>query len=550
MNTTEKQETNSEKVAIESIDNEKQKQTYGGDTALANAPWKFKIIALVTALLFPLGSHFSASALSAMKRSIVKELAISNTKYGVISASVSIINTIFPIAGGIFIDMFGSVWGTLAINCMIILGSLLTALAAKYKSYALMVVARVVFGIGSGLIVTMQESLLSKWFRTKHLSIAIGLQLSISRLSTFLGTLVANPVASATGDWVWAFWLSFILCGFSIIMNLIYALVVRHLRGQVTLTKEELLAGYKASASQVVPISRVVDIELGETKETKSPSGTETESDADLKTFKWRSIFKFPTIFWHIILIEFIYAAVWSSFQTISTDLVIMHFGSDKVLAGYKASASQVVPIVATPILGFIMDYYGCRVLILLLSAVFLILSSGLLGWSYVDATVGMVFYSISLAFGPIAMITSIGMVLPSEYIGTGLGIYKSANNVGTSILDVVVGVVQDKTANQSYVNVMLVFIILAAIGFVLIIALWANQFKFYGNLLEVRRTIRTMRMQEINDKELEYTSKGMDPYTDTPTRWTSYPIVGSFVAALLVAWVLFFVYSIHESSA
>ncbi|CEG78782.1 Putative Eukaryotic translation initiation factor 3 subunit D [Rhizopus microsporus] len=358
------------------------------------------------------------------------------------------------------------------------------------------------------------QSLLSKWFRTKHLSIAIGLQLSISRLSTFLGTLVANPVASATGDWVWAFWLSFILCGFSIIMNLIYALVVRHLRGQVTLTKEE------------------------------------REALKQKKTFKWRSIFKFPTIFWHIILIEFIYAAVWSSFQTISTDLVIMHFGSDKVLAGYKASASQVVPIVATPILGFIMDYYGCRVLILLLSAVFLILSSGLLGWSYVDATVGMVFYSISLAFGPIAMITSIGMVLPSEYIGTGLGIYKSANNVGTSILDVVVGVVQDKTANQSYVNVMLVFIILAAIGFVLIIALWANQFKFYGNLLEVRRTIRTMRMQEINDKELEYTSKGMDPYTDTPTRWTSYPIVGFFVAALLVAWVLFFVYSIHESNA
>lgn len=27
--------------------------THGGDTAFANAPWKFKIIALVTALLFP-----------------------------------------------------------------------------------------------------------------------------------------------------------------------------------------------------------------------------------------------------------------------------------------------------------------------------------------------------------------------------------------------------------------------------------------------------------------------------------------------------------------
>ncbi|KAG1456924.1 hypothetical protein G6F56_006725 [Rhizopus delemar] len=507
----EKQDANSETLTAESVHPDEKKWVQGGDTALANAPWKFKVIALVTALLFPLGSHFSASALSAMKRPIIQNLGISNTKYGVISASVSIINTIFPIAGGIFIDIFGSVWGTLAINLVIILGALLTALAAKYESYALMVVARVVFGIGSGLIVTMQESLLSKWFRTRHLSIAIGLQLSISRLSTFLGTLVANPVASSTGDWVWAFWLSLILCCFSIAMNLVYALVVRHLRGQATMSVEE------------------------------------REALKRKKTFKWRSIFKFPTIFWHIILIEFIYAAVWSSFQTISTDLIIMHFGTTNVLAGYKASASQVVPIVATPILGFIMDYYGCRVVILLGSAVFLILSSGLLGWSWVDATVGMVFYSISLAFGPIAMITSIGMILPSEYIGTGLGIYKSSNNVGTAILDVAIGVVQDKTAGQSYAKVMLVFIILAAIGFVLIVLLWLNQFVFYKNLLEVPKSKRTQRMEEINNKELSYTSQGMDPYTDTSVKWYSYPIVGFFVSALVVAWVLFFVYSIQE---
>lgn len=28
-------------------------RTFGGDTALANAPWKYKIIALTTALMFP-----------------------------------------------------------------------------------------------------------------------------------------------------------------------------------------------------------------------------------------------------------------------------------------------------------------------------------------------------------------------------------------------------------------------------------------------------------------------------------------------------------------
>ena len=78
--------------------------------------------------------------------------------------------------------------------------------------------------------------------------------------------------------------------------------------------------------------------------------------------------------------------------------------------------------------LGFV-QVYSFLVHIVLLSSVFLILSSALLGWTYVDAVVGMVFYSISLAFGPIAMITSIGMVLPSDYIGTGLGLYKASNN-------------------------------------------------------------------------------------------------------------------------
>lgn len=51
----EKQDAKSETVASElSIKEDEKHQVHGGgDTALANAPWKFKIIALVTALLFP-----------------------------------------------------------------------------------------------------------------------------------------------------------------------------------------------------------------------------------------------------------------------------------------------------------------------------------------------------------------------------------------------------------------------------------------------------------------------------------------------------------------
>lgn len=436
---------------------------------------------------------------------------------------MSIINTVFPIAGGIFVDMFGSVWATLGINLVVIIGSLLTAIAAKYNSFGLMVAGRVIFGIGSGLIVTMQESILSKWFRTQNLSIAIGLQLSISRLATFLGTLVANPVAKATGDWVWSFWLSFIICCFSIIMNLVYALIVRHLRR-------------KAIAEHQAKHGNNGGLTLSE---------TEIKAMKRRKAFHWKSILKFPAIFFLILFIEFIFAAVWSSFQTISTEFVELHFGnSNSVLAGYTASASVAVPIVATPILGIIMDIFGLRIFILLLSAIFLILSCVLLDWTYVNATVGMVFYSISLAFGPIGMITSIGMILPSDYIGTGLGLYKASNNIGTTILDIIVGVVQDHTANQAYTNVMILFLALSCVGLLLIVGLWLAQYFFLGNLLETSRHRRMERMKEKNNKEIELNRQGLDSYSETPVKKYNYLFLTFFIICLIVAWVLFFVYA------
>lgn len=110
-------------------------------------------------------------------------------------------------------------------------------------------------------------------------------------------------------------------------MNIVYTLVVKRLRGAVV-TKREIM-------------------------ELKTK-----------KSFNWRSVTKFPVYYWHIILIELIFAAVWSSFQTISTDLVQVHFGTVQVLAAYTASASLVVPIVASPLLGIFMDYFGCRIII------------------------------------------------------------------------------------------------------------------------------------------------------------------------------------------
>jgi hypothetical protein len=91
---------------------------------------------------------------------------------------------------------------------------------------------------------------------------------------------VSNPIANGTNDWVWPMWLSFIVCCFSIAMNVVYALIVKKLRGKMIGSKAEM---DKLKAK---------------------------------KTVHFRSVLKFPAIYWLIILIEMLYSAVWVSIST------------------------------------------------------------------------------------------------------------------------------------------------------------------------------------------------------------------------------------------
>ncbi|KAI9268031.1 major facilitator superfamily domain-containing protein [Phascolomyces articulosus] len=453
---------------------EKPAEHHGGDTALANAPWRYKVIALATALMLPVGSHFSTSALSAMKSSIrdMSDLIMRNVLYGIT------LNDIFFFKISIL-----TIHDTVSYH----------PLFPSSTQYSLL----------------LENLYYPNGFAHKIYPLLLACNFPSVDYRLFLGTLVANPITERTGNWAWAFWLAFVLCGFYIVMNVIYALVVYHLEGT----------------------SEVTDQEVSRLKKKKS--------------FKYKSIMKFPVFFWNVIVIEFNFASVWSSFQTISTDLVQNRFGTTGVLAGYTASASQIMPIVVVPLLGIFIDMFGYRIKILTFSGVFLIICAVLLGYTYVNAVVGMVFYSFSLAFGTIPMITSIGMILPSDYIGTGLGIYKSSNNIGSVILDIIVGLVQDRTQGQSYSGVMILYLVMACMGLCIVVAFLFIQRFFMGNLLELSRKKRQELMKERNDREIELNRQGYDSFEEMEVKTINVVIIGLFTAALLASWVLFFVFSI-----
>jgi MFS family permease len=65
---------------------------------------------------------------------------------------------------------------------LIAIGNILVALSTNLRSFIVMVIGRILYGIGSGTIVTIQVAILSHWFKGKGLAIVVGIQIAMSRL--------------------------------------------------------------------------------------------------------------------------------------------------------------------------------------------------------------------------------------------------------------------------------------------------------------------------------------------------------------------------------
>ena len=95
----------------------------------------------------------------------------------------------------------------------------------------------------------------------------------------------------------------------------------------------------------------------------------------------------------------------------------------------------------------------------------------------------------------------------------------------------------------------MTLYLILACIGLGLVFIFLFVQRFFMHNLLDVARGKRQEIMKERNDRELELNRQGRDSYEESEVKTINITFICLFSSALLVAWVLFFVYSIGTNT-
>lgn len=170
------------------------------------------------------------------------------------------------------------------------------------------------------------------------------------------------------------------------------------------------------------------------------------------------------------------------------------------------------------------------------------------MGYTMTLPAIGMILFSCALAFGPVSILSASSLLLPHELVGVGTGLHKCANNIGTTIVAVLVGYVQDLTYHDGdaaddnydlgneYDGVMLLYLTLACGATLLTVGLWWMDRQWLSGWLQVGKKERDRRVENATDLHL----------IGSQVRGTkSYVFVGVYGFWLVAAWIIFFVFAL-----
>ena len=108
----------------------------------------------------------------------------------------SLPNIILPMIGGIMIFKYGYRLMFLIFGSCVLIGQMVFAMGCSTKSVPLMLVGRVIFGLGGESLNTTQYAIIIQWFASNEIGFAMGLCLSLARLGNVLNDVISPRIAT------------------------------------------------------------------------------------------------------------------------------------------------------------------------------------------------------------------------------------------------------------------------------------------------------------------------------------------------------------------
>jgi hypothetical protein len=197
------------------------------------------------------------------------------------------------------------------------------------------------------------------------------------------------------------------------------------------------------------------------------------------RKFEFSKVLRLPWTFWVVVGFSLFQTSTAVVYSQNATEMAELRFDIDAVKAGWYSAMSQYLGFFLVPVIGVFVDLLGNRITLMLVCGLGMLLSMCLAAWgpSVAGTAASFGIYAVASSFGPTVIIDSIRTSMRyQEVFGSGYAIKIAVNNSMNIIIRIVTGVIQDRD-NNSYDNVVVIYVVLAAGSVAVAIALLACSF-------------------------------------------------------------------------
>jgi MFS family permease len=392
--------------------------------------YRLRWFVLVVMGLVIFGVYYAYDVLSPIADFIMKGINISRAQYGLLFSFYYLPNFIMVLIGGILLDRIGIRKAGTLFAALCAIGVLLTAVT---KIFPVMLLGRLVYGLGAESLIITQNKVLAKWFKGREMALAFGLNLMVARLGTFAALNSAARVQAWSGSWRLAIWVSAVLMFVSFMLFFIYTSLDK--RKEKYFVKEKL---------------------VGEDEK-----------------FVFKDVFAFRPSFWYVSLLCMTFYSAIFPFTAFSTVFLQSKFGFSAIKGGFFTSLVISGTIIFTPLFGLVCDKIGKRATMMIIGSLMLVPIHLSLGLTSFPPALAMIVLGISFSLVPAAMWPSIPIMVEEKRLGTAFGLMTLIQNVGLTLFNWVAGKLTD-LAGGDYTHTILMFASLGFVGLVFALLLKA----------------------------------------------------------------------------
>ncbi|CAO1620802.1 unnamed protein product [Parajaminaea phylloscopi] len=450
------------------------------------------------------GATWSDAILGPLKSTLVKELHINNAQFGAMTAGVQLVNTVLPIVSGLWMDRYGGSPAAVASTLLVFIGSIVEAAAVSRRSYSILVGGQIVRGLGLLTVNTACAKIIITYTRkTGWMAFSIAMNFALESAITIAAKTTAVRIMKEHDSVAWTFWTSTIVCGSAFIVTTAFFLT-------------ETRLGLRRSASAKVSVKSLLPSQI------------------------WGQLASLPSLFIIIAATQFYQAP--AVFNNLSADIIRRKDQTTEV-ASYLSSVNQVMPIVLTPIVGFVIDRFGKTMHFVPLTGICYSVSFSLLAFTSVNALCPMILASFGQALNTAPYLAMIPLLVRDSTVGFAWGLWKSLAATDQVIMDTSLGQVQDETPQQTYTIVLSILLATKCLLLLLGLIYITLDTAFAGSVLSRGSVHRKAVLATMAQDHASGTPLRRKLFLLKPHRTSSLWGAVQFGGQIVVAWVLFFVY-------